>query len=582
MLGSQARHALNNAQGHLASFRSSLTLPEISGAFGDIGTFLPLLVALVRTVGLDLGTTLCFTGLYNIFSGLFFGIPMPVQPMKAIAAVAISNEDITLTHVLAGGIFVSAVTFLLGITRLINVFNRIVPSAVVRGLQLSLGLSLATTGVKNVWFKGAEEHDLKEKLGAALLGQGRDVTVYLGLAATAFLLVMLHPSNEEDVPKEPSAGARPASQGALQEAVTKASVQRQRQSPVSPLHQHLAEGSAGDTGGAMATNRASSASLNLWLGPEQPRVSSQNPITEVARRMPGALLVVLAGLIVAVIQYPSVLRTLRFGPSMPQIVWPTWEEWKKGVILTGIPQLPVTTLNSVVAVCQLSADLFPARPAQPVLVSVSVGLMNMVGAWFGAMPCCHGAGGLAAQVKFGARTGAAPVALGCVKLALGLLLGSSLAELLRAFPQPLLGSLLIFSGIELASSCTRVVGDREKALLFITAGASSALGNSAFGALAGIVAGALLALWDLAAARCAGAGSWSMRAVSGSLSSSSIHSGPDGGSQHYYQAVTDDLPSEYWGPPRQQHATLPPPMPSGPQSSRQSGYSSPKFPHGFA
>lgn len=46
--------------------------------------------------------------------------------------------------------------------------------------------------------------------------------------------------------------------------------------------------------------------------------------------MPGALLVVLAGLIVAVIQYPSVLRTLRFGPSMPQIVWPTWEEWKKG------------------------------------------------------------------------------------------------------------------------------------------------------------------------------------------------------------------------------------------------------------
>lgn len=66
------------------------------------------------------------------------------------------------------------------------------------------------------------------------------------------------------------------------------------------------------------------------------------------------------------------------------------------------------------------------------------------------------------------------------------------------------------------------------------------------GACAGIVAGALLALWDLAAARCAGAGSWSMRAVSGSLSSSSIHSGPDGGSQHYYQAVTDDLPSEYW------------------------------------
>ena len=65
-----------------------------------------------------------------------------------------------------------------------------------------------------------------------------------------------------------------------------------------------------------------------------------------------------------------------------------------------MPQLPLTTLNSVVAVCQLSADLFPAKPVRPVLVSVSVGLMNMVGAWFGAMPCCHGAGGLAAQVRF--------------------------------------------------------------------------------------------------------------------------------------------------------------------------------------
>ena len=69
-----------------------------------------------------------------------------------------------------------------------------------------------------------------------------------------------------------------------------------------------------------------------------------------------------------------------------------------GIVSTGVPQLPLTTLNSVVAVCQLSADLFPAKPVRPVLVSVSVGLMNMVGAWFGTMPCCHGAGGLAAQV----------------------------------------------------------------------------------------------------------------------------------------------------------------------------------------
>ena len=85
---------------------------------------------------------------------------------------------------------------------------------------------------------------------------------------------------------------------------------------------------------------------------------------------------------------------------MPPCLFPKRESFSDaGIILTGIPQLPLTTLNSVVAVCQLSADLFPARPVQPKLVSVSVGLMNMMGAWFGAMPCCHGAGGLAAQVR---------------------------------------------------------------------------------------------------------------------------------------------------------------------------------------
>ena len=57
------------------------------------------------------------------------------------------------------------------------------------------------------------------------------------------------------------------------------------------------------------------------------------PVQEVARRMPGALLVVLLGITIAIIQYPSVLRTLRFGPSMPQLVWPTWDEWKKGAVL---------------------------------------------------------------------------------------------------------------------------------------------------------------------------------------------------------------------------------------------------------
>ena len=67
-------------------------------------------------------------------------------------------------------------------------------------------------------------------------------------------------------------------------------------------------------------------------------------LQEVAKRMPGALLVVLVGVIIAIIQYPSVLRTLRFGPSIPHLVWPSWEEWKKGAALSNLSCIVTSVL----------------------------------------------------------------------------------------------------------------------------------------------------------------------------------------------------------------------------------------------
>ena len=72
-------------------------------------------------------------------------------------------------------------------------------------------------------------------------------------------------------------------------------------------------------------------------------------------------------------------------------------------------------------------------------------------------------------MKFGARTGSAPVVLGAVKLALGLLLGSSLAELLRAFPQPLLGSLLIFSGAGALFLMHTIQGESSSHVMMLSA-----------------------------------------------------------------------------------------------------------------
>ena len=139
------------------------------------------------------------------------------------------------------------------------------------------------------------------------------------------------------------------------------------------------------------------------------------------RRIPAALVCVAAGAVLAAAYSPSVVTSLRAGPSTPDVIVDdlSWPLMRDALLRAALPQLPLTTLNSVVSVCDLSGKLFPDNPSKPSHVATSVGLMNLVGGWFGALPCCHGAGGLAAQARFGARTGAAPVFLGIVKLVLG-------------------------------------------------------------------------------------------------------------------------------------------------------------------
>src|SRR5207249_3540569 len=88
-------------------------------------------------------------GLFNIITGLTFRIPMAVQPMKAIAAVAIA-QTLSVEQILAAGIIVSLVVLILGLAGLIDWLNRMIPRSVVRGLQLALGLTLLMTGMKYV------------------------------------------------------------------------------------------------------------------------------------------------------------------------------------------------------------------------------------------------------------------------------------------------------------------------------------------------------------------------------------------------------------------------------------------------
>lgn len=354
---------------------------EIAGSLGDLGTFLPLLVGMAAQNGLDFATGLFFAGLFNIVTGLTFSIPMAVQPMKAIAAVALT-EGLTAPQIVAAGATVSLVVLILGLTGLVDWLNRVVPRSVVRGLQLALGLSLAIKGIQMV------------------------------------------------------------------------------------------------------------AGTNTWLAPDSYATglvaASTVLMLFVSRRVPAALVLFLSGVMLAVWTHPELLDAICLGVTLPTWSPPAWEDFVTAFPKAALPQIPLTTLNSVIAVCALSADLFPDRRAEPRKVAISVGMMNLVAFWFGGMPLCHGAGGLAGQYRFGARTNGSILFLGAVKMALAVLFGASLMAVCQAFPASILGVLLAFAGIELALVCRDQTSRVDTFVMLLTAAVCLALTNVALGFASGL------------------------------------------------------------------------------------------------
>jgi SulP family sulfate permease len=160
---------------------------ELAGALGDLGTFLPLAMALITICGVNASSLFLAAGLLYVGAGLYYGIPMPVQPLKATSVIAISMAAgpgmISATAISMGFIFVLACFFDLN-----EILNRFFPRPVIRGIQLSLGLILAKKGF-NLF------------LDHRLLSNGREVMVNLagvslplgipvGLAALGLILAL--------------------------------------------------------------------------------------------------------------------------------------------------------------------------------------------------------------------------------------------------------------------------------------------------------------------------------------------------------------------------------------------------------
>jgi hypothetical protein len=341
---------------------------EWAGAFGDLGTLVPFLLAYVTVVGIEPAGMLLAFGIALVAAGAYFRTPFPVQPMKAIGAVAVTGAAqtavITPEAVAVAALATGVIWLALGVTGTAEWVARWVGRPVTLGIVLGLGIAFMLDGTR-------------------MMATG------IWLAAPLLLATILLLSN---------------------------------------------------------------------------------------RALLAMVLILAAGAAWAVLTEPAVAGALaRVEPGFKPPAWPfhslTWEAVLVGVALLALPQVPLTLGNAVIAPVEFSTREFPDRPVRERQVAVSTGIMNTLGSLIGGVPMCHGAGGMAAQVSFGARSGGAPVILGALLVVLALAFSESVAILLRLFPQPALGVMLFLAGLQLAlGSCDF---SKDKGERFVTLGTAA-------------------------------------------------------------------------------------------------------------
>jgi len=118
-------------------------------------------------------------------------------------------------------------------------------------------------------------------------------------------------------------------------------------------------------------------------------------------------------------------------------------------------------------------------------LSFNMGIMNLIVPFFGGMPMCHGAGGLAGQYYFGARTGGTNIIEGSIEIFLGLFLATSIASLFSAFPTAIIGAMMLLVGIELVKFAKDIRLDKAFIPMTTTIIVSVAT-NMAYGFVAGL------------------------------------------------------------------------------------------------
>jgi MFS superfamily sulfate permease-like transporter len=204
------------------------------------------------------------------------------------------------------------------------------------------------------------------------------------------------------------------------------------------------------------------------------------------RRFPAALVVIALGLVYAAFTMNG--QTVAAGVKLftPHAHVPTWDAILTGLIVLALPQLPLSISNSVIATNQTLQDLFPERIITVRRIGLTYAAANVIAAFLGGVPVCHGCGGLAGHHAFGARTGGSVVIYGSIYLTLGLFFGGAVEHIVSAFPLPVLGVILLFEAAALMVLVRDVAPDTRGLLITML------VGMLAFGVTQGFVVGLLV------------------------------------------------------------------------------------------
>jgi SulP family sulfate permease len=377
---------------------------EIAGSLGDLGTLLPIAIGMILINGLSPTGMFFSIGIYYILSGMYYGITVPVQPMKVIGAYAIATA-MTPSQVLASSALMGLFLLIIGGTNAITLIGKYTPKPVVRGVQISTGTLLMAQGVK--FMIGSSKFQMARQL------------------AEPYLTIQ----------------------------------------HIGPLPVGIVIGIVGGV-------------LTLLL--------LEN------RKFPAGLVVILGGIFLGlVLGTHEGFDKLKIGIYFPK--WlpfglPAGADFAFAFFALALPQLPMTIGNAVIANADLSYEYF-GKDSQKVTyrsLTLSMALINLLSFVVGGMPLCHGAGGLAAHYRFGARTAGSNLMIGILFLALAFFLGIHALSVVYLLPMAILGVLLIFAGGQLALTVIDMKTRKDLFVSLLMLGITMA-SNLAAGFLVGIV-----------------------------------------------------------------------------------------------